>query len=154
MPQNRKYQTQWASQFYAAAELTRRGYLVTLTFGNAKFTDLMVETPSGKVLFIDVKGHFGKNWWIIRPPEPNENRYFILVYIPKNENEAPTYSIFSSIEMSEELERSKEECEQANKKRIEDGKKGFKEWAPGMGGMAWSQPLKPDYKDRWDKFRK
>jgi len=151
-PQNRRYQTQWASQFFAAAELTRRGCLVTLTFGNAKFADLMVETPGGKTIFVDVKGQSGENWWIIRRPElkSNEDRYFILAYVPKKENEAPMYSILSSKDMSEELERSQEKSKQAE---IIRGKP-YAKFAPGMGGMDWSQSFKPDYKDRWDKLPK
>jgi len=46
--QTRKYLPQWACQFYAAAELTRRGYLVSLTFGNAPVADLLVVNPSQK----------------------------------------------------------------------------------------------------------
>jgi hypothetical protein len=148
--QPRRYQTQWASQFLVAAELTRRGYLVSLTFGNAKFTDLMVETPSNKIFSIDVKGQSGKNWWIIKPPEPNKDRYFILVYVPKNVDEAPAYSILSSTEMDVELKQEQERSKQAEVKRGEP----YKDWAPGMVGLAYSQPFKPDYKDRWDKLPK
>ena len=45
--QRKKYQTQWASQFFAAAELIRRGDQVALTLGNAPVTDLLVVSPEG-----------------------------------------------------------------------------------------------------------
>ena len=55
--QSKRYQTQWAAQFYAAAELTRRGYQVAFTLGNAPRTDLLVSTPNDDLQFkIDVKG--------------------------------------------------------------------------------------------------
>lgn len=33
--QGTRYRTQWLTQLYTAAELTRRGYLLSLTLGNA-----------------------------------------------------------------------------------------------------------------------
>ena len=152
MPAHLRYQTQWAAQFFAAAELTRRGYLVSLTFGNAKFTDLMVETPSKHLFSVDVKGQSGKNFWIIKPPasELEEDRYFILVYVPKDVNEAPIYSIIPSKYMSEELKQSQERTKQAEEKRG----RPYKNWAPGMGGLEWSRPFIEEYKNRWDKLPK
>jgi hypothetical protein len=55
-PNSKRYKTQWAAQFYAAAELTRRGYLVSLTLGNAPVADLLAVSPSGKHFMVDVKG--------------------------------------------------------------------------------------------------
>ena len=54
--QVKRYRTQWATQFYVAAELTRRGYLVSLTFGNAAVSDLLVSSPSGNNFTVDTKG--------------------------------------------------------------------------------------------------
>jgi len=56
MKRGKKYFTQWASQFYVAAELVRRGYLVSLSFGNAPVVDLLVQSPKGILFTIDVKG--------------------------------------------------------------------------------------------------
>ena len=38
----KRYCVQWAAQFFVAAELTRRGYIVSFTLGNAPETDLHV----------------------------------------------------------------------------------------------------------------
>jgi hypothetical protein len=143
--QSRRYQTQWACQFLAAAELTRRGYLVSLPFGNARFTDLMVETPNDRHFSVDVKGQSTKSWWIIKPPEPDNDGYFILVYVPQDLKQAPSYYILSSKDMSAELEKSQEKARQLEEKR---GKPFSKKFAPGKGGMDWNQLDK--YKDRWD----
>ena len=41
MAEIESYHSEWAAQFFAAAELSRRGYTVTLTLGNARATDLI-----------------------------------------------------------------------------------------------------------------
>jgi hypothetical protein len=41
------------------------------------------------------------------------DRYFVLVYVPKNVDEAPAYSILSSKEMSVELKQEQERAKQA-----------------------------------------
>lgn len=58
-----RYKTQWSTQFFVAAELTRRGYLVSLTFGNAAITDLLVQSPRGVNFTIDVKGQSNRSFW-------------------------------------------------------------------------------------------
>jgi len=146
--QPRRTQTQWASQFLVAAELTRRGYLVSFTLGNAKFTDLMVETPGNQHFSIDVKGQSMKSYWIIKPPENNQNdQYFILVYVPRDLTEAPQYFILSSDDIKEELKQNQERANQAEKERGKPYSHKF-----GAGGMAWDQPLK--YEGQWDKLPK
>jgi len=76
-----RHHTQWAAQFYAAAELSRRGYLVSLTLGHAPETDLLVRSPKGAFLSVEVKGQQGKSDWYIRPPERDETVY-LLVAVP------------------------------------------------------------------------
>ena len=50
-----KSQTGIASEFYVAGELSRLGYNVTLTFGNTKAIDLLVQKQN-VVLAVQVKG--------------------------------------------------------------------------------------------------
>ncbi|NIG55892.1 group I intron-associated PD-(D/E)XK endonuclease [Chitinophaga sp. Cy-1792] len=50
-----KTQTGLASEFYVAAELTRLGYDVTITFGNTKAVDLLVH-KNDNVFAVQVKG--------------------------------------------------------------------------------------------------
>ncbi len=144
--QTRRYQTQWSSQFLVAGELTRRGYLVSLTFGNANFTDLMVETPKNQHFSVDVKGQSTKNFWIIKSPEGDRNdRFFILVYVPRDLTKSPQYFILSSTDMKEELKQNREKVRQAEDKRREPYSPKFP-----PDGLAWDQPLK--YEGLWDKL--
>lgn len=81
--QAKRYRTQWASQFFVAAELTRRGYLVSLTFGNAPVADLLVVSPSEREFMVDVKGQSTKNFWLFQRRERREDLFFVLVYLAK-----------------------------------------------------------------------
>jgi hypothetical protein len=75
-------QTQWATQFLAAAELIRRGYTVSFTQGNnTPIADLMVGSPSSKLFWVDVKGLSAKNSWMITPKEPRDDLFYVLVLL-------------------------------------------------------------------------
>ena len=75
-------QTQWATQFLAAAEIIRRGYTVSFTQGNnTPIADLMVGSPSSELFWVDVKGLSSKNSWLIAPKEPRERLFYILVLL-------------------------------------------------------------------------
>lgn len=133
--QTLRYRTQWSSQFYVAAELTRRGYLVSLTFGNAPIADLIVQSPSGNPFTVDVKGQSSKNFWLIQRRDHKPNHYFILVYLPKNHG-TPQYYILSS----EELMFKREEYEKSS---IVRGK-----YRDDLGGINWSTAF--DYENKWE----
>lgn len=106
MSQKGRYQTQWSSQFFASAELARRGYLVSLTFGNAPESDLLVRSPSGSPFTVDVKGQSNKSFWLIQSRASNPNHYFILVYLPKDYG-IPRYFILASNELMRRREEYK-----------------------------------------------
>lgn len=75
-------QTQWATQFLAAAELVRRGYTVSFTQGNnTPVADLMVGAPSSELFWVDVKGLSSKNPWLITPKSPREELFYVLVFL-------------------------------------------------------------------------
>jgi len=134
--QLKRYRTQWAAQFYVAAELTRRGYLVSLTLGNAPVADLLVVSPRGKHFMIDVKGQATRNFWIIKRRAPRDDLFYILVYLPKG-NERPRFFILSSSELMEEREEYRRHIELKGRKYRDE-----------LGGINWSTALK--YEDRWD----
>jgi hypothetical protein len=133
-----RYKTQWAAQFFTAAQLTRRGYLVSLTFGNAPTSDLLVQSPNGAQFTVDVKDQSTKNFWLIQRREPNPNHYFNLVYLPKNIDNAPRYFVLSS----DELMKRREEYRQSvlHKGRYRDD----------LGGINWTTAF--DYENKWDNL--
>jgi len=130
-----RYKTQWATQFYAAAELTRRGYLVSLTFGNAAVADLHVQSPSSTLFTVDVKGQSSKSFWLVQRRAKNTSHFFILVYLPPALAQ-PRYFVLTS----DELMRQRDEYEQLSVAR---GK-----YRDDLGGMNWSAAY--NYEDRWN----
>jgi len=99
--QRKKYQSQWAAQFYAAAELTRRGYLISLTLGNAPRSDLLAVSPKGTQFKVQVKGQAVQSSWLVQNVDKREkNLYWIFVYLPKPENESPKFFILANREMA------------------------------------------------------
>ncbi len=146
---SKRYQTQWAAQFFAAGELTRRKYLVALTNGNAEFADLLVKSPKGHYFSVDVKGMSAKNYWFIKKPESNgdqDNKYFLFVYVPKDLT--PQYCIMSLTEMIDEIAQAEEESRQAEIERIKKGLGGYVNI--GVSGFKFEQAFK--YKDQWSKL--
>lgn len=134
--QLRKYQTQWACQFYVAAELTRQGYLVSLTLGNAPVADLLVVSPERHHFEVDVKGQSTKNFWLIQRREPREDLYFVLVYLPKD-NESPRFFVLSSVELMTRREEYKQYIESIGGKYKDE-----------MGSINWTTAF--EYEDHWD----
>lgn len=57
-----------AGTYYVAAELSRRGYIVSLTSENTKAVDLLVtNVDSNKIALIQVKTNFsGKKIWTLK----------------------------------------------------------------------------------------
>lgn len=135
--QRSRYRTQWATQFFAAAELTRRGYLVSLTFGNAQVADLLVQSPNGNHFTVDVKGQSSKSFWLIQQRPLLPDHYFILIYLPKNE-ESPKYFVLSSNELMKKREEYKQHM--LPKGRYRDD----------LGGINWTIALQ--YENQWENL--
>ncbi len=68
-----------AGEFLVAGELSRRGYLVAITMGNAKSIDIFANTLNGERIAIDVKASRYKTSWPIA--KVDESLYYIFVYL-------------------------------------------------------------------------
>jgi hypothetical protein len=132
--QRRTYQTQWAAQFFAAAEFARRGYLVALTLGNAQRADLLVESPTGHRFSVDVKGLSTHNWWLTRERDDHPD-YYILVHVPEP-SKSPEYFLLTGAEMAAEMDLVKQSA-------LAKGQV----WTGRGSGILWSTGTK--YGDRW-----
>lgn len=154
--QSRKFQTQWTALFLVAAELTSRGYLVNFSLGNAKFTDIQVETPDGQQYSVDAKGQSTKGYWMVRQRKHNKNQYYILVYVPRAKStkdvlqpKEAQYFILSSEMMDKEMTLNQNSAEQINEKRKIEGKPRLIEM-PGIGGLSFEQARK--YENQWQNL--
>jgi hypothetical protein len=131
------YFTQWASQYYVAAELTRRGYLVSLTMGNAPVADLLVVSQAGARFMVEVKGQATRNFWILKNREIDNELYFILVYLGKVG--APHYYILSCKELMQKRAEYKEHIDSTSGK-----------YRDSLGGINFSTAR--EYENRWDSL--
>ena len=99
-----KNTTHLAGEFLVAGELSRRGYPVSITFGNAKSIDIYVDTVSGPVT-VDAKAGRTKSNFPIKKDNINENQYYIFVYLKSKKeienNIPPVYFIVKGKEMIE-----------------------------------------------------
>ena len=79
----------FAGEFLVAGELSRRGYLVSITMGNAKSIDIFASTEEGVKIGIDVKASRYRTSWPIA--KVDESLFYIFVYLQtedklKNDN--------------------------------------------------------------------
>lgn len=80
MPLLEKNQTGLACEFYVAGELTRLGYNVTITFGNTKAIDLLVQ-KGDDVCKVQVKGmqRTKSICWNLDKSKVTDDIYLVLV---------------------------------------------------------------------------
>jgi len=128
------HQTQWAGQFGVAHEMTRRGYLVTFTIGNAPTTDLLCKSPQGIEFSVQVKSLKSKNYFLYQESllTTNSNLYFVFVLVPDviagNDPQPPVYFVLNKKQF---LKIVKEEN---IRQKAEEEKRGqpFAVFSPGI----------------------
>ena len=131
-----------AGEFLVAGELSRRGYPVSITMGNAKAIDIYATAQNEVTIRVDVKASRYKTSWPVGKVE--ETLYYIFVSLQTEEetskNVPPEYFIISG-------------------KKILD-KKLLTEWE-NMSGIKYTALNTKttrddkggwDYKERWDKL--
>lgn len=143
----RNYQTQWAGQFGVAHELTRRGYLVTFTTGNAPGVDLLCQSPSGTAFSVQVKSLSSKTYFIYQDSllEPSPLRFIVFVLVPRNVAQPPEYFVLNNeefIALAEEQEQILRETE----------KKRGRPYQPFARGINYPVLAKHDFRDAWGKL--
>ena len=131
-----KSQTGIASEFYVAGELCRLGYNVTLTFGNTKAIDLLIQ-KEGRVLAVQVKGIQADRsicWNLDKTKISDDpNLYLVLVNLHVDTPTVkPDFFILSAKEAQNLFTDSK------------DSKRSY---------LDYNKIKKLDnYQDKWDKF--
>ena len=96
-----KQQTGIACEYYVAGELSRLGYNVSLTFGNTKSIDLLVEKDDFTVA-IQVKGiqRTKSICWTLDKTKVKNNILYVLVNLHvDNIDSKPEFFIFTSEEV-------------------------------------------------------
>jgi hypothetical protein len=132
--------TQWAGQFYTAAELSRREYVVTFTFGNTPKMDLLAKSPSGTPFKIECKSQQTRNVWLVGDVQASKDLFYVLVLVPLKDEETPTFYIVPSRIVKR---KAKEEMKRA----IERGVKSAETFKAGFPFKAVK-----DYENAWEKL--
>jgi hypothetical protein len=134
-----------AGEYFVAAELSRRGYLASITLRNTKGVDILCSNANAtKTIAIQVKTNRRSNreWMLNHKAESffADNHFYVFVNLHDNERQ-PDYFIIPSEEVATRV------------------KKTHATWlaAPGKDGRAhidttmrkFADPSE-EYKDRWD----
>ncbi len=141
MKRDRHY-TSWAATLATAAELARRCYDATITFGNTPKVDLLAATKDGPAFKVQVKGISSENaLWIQKSffDMPTQQDLFLFIVVVPRDIAKP----FQFFIMTHE-ESKKAYASQRTVKR--DGSP-YKE---GHEGLTWG--VVKIHKDRWDKI--
>ncbi|MBN1363202.1 MAG: hypothetical protein JW976_00205 [Syntrophaceae bacterium] len=89
-------QTSFAAELFVAAELTKQGHIVTITFGNEKAIDILAAKAGDprKTVSIDVKGLMNPAPWALGDYTNKRKHPDIYVFCYLNKvNERPEYFI-------------------------------------------------------------
>lgn len=127
-----KSNTGIASEFLVAGELARRGFNVTMTFGNTKAIDLLLE-KNGKLIPVQVKGMQRKAsicWNISLSKLQNQSVIYVLVNLNADTLQPPEYFILTEDEV----------------------KQNFKPTKSGRDYLDYNLAVRLDFMDKWDKF--
>lgn len=93
---NNASQTSFAAELFVAAELTKQGHVVTITFGNEKAIDILVAKGGNpqKMASIDVKGLRNPAPWALGNYKAKKKHPDIYVFCYLNKiDESPQYYI-------------------------------------------------------------
>ena len=122
-----------AGEFLVAGELSRRGYPVSITMGNAKAVDIHADTSERGTIKIDAKAGRAKGNWPIANSSVQEDLYYVFVYLQTENkiktNVPPEYFVASGKEI----------------------KTLIKTWKTRQG-IPYKTLNTGEYRERWDKL--
>ena len=127
-----KTHTGLACEFFVAGELTRRGYNVTLTLGNTKAIDLLIE-KEGELRSIQVKGiqRTKSITWNFSLSKLKDGIIYILVNLHADSLIMPEYYVLSYSELIALVKSTKSNRDYLDYTTIKEN---------------------PEYLNRWDKI--
>jgi hypothetical protein len=133
-----------AGEYFVAGELSRRGYIASITLRNTRGVDVLVAgRDAARSAGIQVKTNQGsaKGWLLNKKAEAMEEKGLFYVFVNLNGSGAPTYHVVPSAVVAEYVRRT------------------HSEWlaAPGRDGqkrkdtsMRKFEDRDDEWKDRWD----
>jgi hypothetical protein len=138
-----KYHLSLAGEYYVAAELQRRGIHASVTYGNAKQTDVVAfSDESTRAVVIEVKST-GQPDWIVgnKTPEPSVKPW-VFVHIPLDANASPEFYVLTQSQIHELLAPS--DAEYYRRYRERHGRE-----STGIGVVTLSRKQAAPFKGCW-----
>lgn len=87
-----------AGEYFVAAELSRRGYIATLTLKNTRGVDILCANRTGTAVKIQVKTNQGggKEWILTKSSEGVSDPHFFYVFVNLHGQKSPEYHVVPS----------------------------------------------------------
>ena len=102
-PEVTPYTKGMAAVYYAAAELSERGYIVTTTARNAPKVDILVTTPDMKKTFnVQVKTTT-HSYWIIKDAKKAVSPNFLYIFVKFKGKQKPDFYIVKSTKVARNI---------------------------------------------------
>ena len=94
-----------AGEFLVAGELARRGFPVSITFGNAKSVDIYADVPKKGIVKVNAKAGRAKGNWPITQKSVEADLYYIFVFLQtkRNFDKPPEYFIVKGEEIRKKM---------------------------------------------------
>ena len=96
-----------AGEFYTAAELTRHGYVASLTSKNTQTIDLLASSKDGKrSVCIQIKTCSNKKmntWKMSKSSEQGASNHLYYVFVNLRDDDSPTFFVVPSTVVSESI---------------------------------------------------
>jgi hypothetical protein len=135
-----------AGEYFVAAELSRRGYIASITLRNTRGIDILVSNENAsKQVGIQVKTNQNdKPVWLLNEKAENyfaENLFYVFVRLKSRNDERPDFYVVSSAIVAEYTKRTNHEW------LVTPGKKGQQR---NNSSMRTFRDLDGVYKDKWE----
>lgn len=126
-------------EYLAAGELSRHGYIASVTLKNSKGVDILVTNSNAtKTLAIQVKTNQGSNkWWLLdKKAEDSYSKSLFYIFVNLNNGKTPDFYIVPSKVVAKFV--------------IKTHKKWLK--TPGREGQAHNDNPMRGFKDKGEKY--
>lgn len=133
-----------AGEYFVAAELSRRGYIASLTLKNTKGIDLLVSNEDGtKSIGIQVKTNQGieKSWVLNEKNEEYDSQTLIYIFVNSLSEKIPNFYIVKSNDVAEYIKENHQKWFNS------PNKKGGKHKTTTIRKF---NDYEEQYKDKWD----
>ncbi len=146
-----------SGEYFAAAELERRGFTAAVPMSNTKDFDILaINRETHRQIALQVKTNRGKNkcWLLTKKSEVLRGNDIYYVLISLNDLGQPEYYIVESNLIADSMQKGYQLWIQDEDKKGTRHETTMRKFAFDVHGVSNVLGLKAeDYKDKWDKLK-